>query len=101
MPAQTITPTSQRLHRARKLRWSDRRSLEHAGWRTLLGYGEDHQRTGDGTLVAVRSRWIAEAEHVSGRLLVCEVIGADAHAAWAQLRHEAARLGLLDVEQSA
>lgn len=101
MPAQNITPISQRLHRARKLRWSDRRSLEHAGWRTLLGYGEDHQRTGDGTLVAVRSRWIAEAEHVSGRVLVCEVVGVDAHEAWAQLRHEAVRLGLHSAEREA
>lgn len=95
MPAPNDTRTPPRLRRARKLRWSYRRSLEHAGWRTLLAYGEDHRRADDGTLVAVRSRWIAEAEHESGPVLVCEVVGPDAHLAWARLHQEAAQLGLL------
>jgi hypothetical protein len=55
----------------------------------MLEYREDHVRSEDGTLVAVRSRWIAEAEHVSGSLLRCEVIGSDPHAAWAELRSRA------------
>lgn len=101
MAALTDPHTPPRLRRARKLRWSDRRSLERAGWRTLLAYGEDHQRADDGTLVALRSRWIAEAEHESGHVLVYEVVGADAHAAWARLRQEAVQLGLLGVAQPA
>jgi hypothetical protein len=76
--------------RPRKLRASDRRLLERAGWRTLLAYREDQVRDADGTLVAVRARWIAEAEHVTGRWIECEVVGTDACAAWARLRNEAA-----------
>ena len=60
----------------------------------MLEFGEDHLRAADGTLVAVRRRWTAEAEHVSGALLVCEFIGEDPHVAWSRLHREASRLGL-------
>lgn len=90
-PTQHPRPTARR---GRRLTWSDRRWLERAGWRTLLEYGEDHERGADGVLLAVRRRWIAEAEHVSGTVMVCEVVGDDPEPAWRTLRRDALRHAL-------
>jgi hypothetical protein len=65
-----LTPTpsdarrgNRRLRRHRlSLESTDRRTLEVAGWRTLLEYRENLVRDADGTLLDVLPRWTGEAE---------------------------------------
>jgi hypothetical protein len=80
---------------------ADRRALESAGWRTLLEYRENHVRSEDGTLVAIRPRWTGEAELDLGgrpggrtgrRVLVATATAADPTAVWADLRRQATEL---------
>lgn len=65
---QTVAhPTDRRRRRHRAaaappILHSDRRTLELAGWRTLLEYRENHVRDQDGTLLAVLPQWTGEAE---------------------------------------
>jgi hypothetical protein len=75
---------------------NDRRTLELAGWRTLLEYRENHVRDQDGTLLAVLPQWTGEAERDnaagrgSGRAIrsaaqVLTVTADDPAAVWAHL----------------
>ena len=68
-----------------------RRALERRGWRTLLDYREDHIRDVDGTLLAVVTRWTAEAERIDGRLVTASATDGGPDEAWRRLR-EAARV---------
>jgi hypothetical protein len=67
---------------------ADRRALERAGWRTTLGYHENHIRARDGRLLEVVPAWTAEAERFDGELAVATGIGATVDEAWANLRFE-------------
>ena len=85
-PEATPALPGRRHRRRRALGRTDRRALERAGWRTLLEFREDHVRDEDGTLLAVATRWTAEAEHPSGSVLAASVVAATPDAAWARLR---------------
>lgn len=81
-------------HRSRRhgpvLDQGDRRSIERAGWRTLLSYRENHVRGWDGTLLDVQPVWLAEAERAdraaTSRSVVLQVSAGTIDAAWVLLR---------------
>lgn len=75
---------------------NDRRTLEQAGWRTLLEYRENHVRGEDGTLLAVVPQWTGEAEReapistrssraIRASAQVLSVTADDPAAVWAHL----------------
>ena len=73
----------------------DRRSLERAGWRTLLDYRENHVRDADGTLLHVEPQWTAEAERIEhrpgtpARTVVTTVTAGSRVEAWSLLKRVA------------
>lgn len=81
-------------HRSRRhgpvLDQGDRRSIERAGWRTLLSYRENHVRGWDGTLLDVQPVWLAEAERAdraaTSQSVVLQVSADTVDAAWTLLR---------------
>jgi hypothetical protein len=65
----------------------ERRSLERAGWRTMLDYRENHVRGLDGRLLRVEPVWVAEAERYDGHLAFASASGDTAETAWRALLH--------------
>jgi hypothetical protein len=66
---------------------TERRSLERAGWRTMLDYRENHVRGLDGRLLRVEPVWVAEAERYDGQLAFASATGETAESAWEALLH--------------
>ncbi len=82
----TTAPLLRRRRHGTHLEQPDRRSLERAGWRTLLSYRENHVRAWDGTLLAVTPVWVAEAERAGRPSAVVQASAPTIDEAWAALR---------------
>ena len=83
MAAITVSPTIRTASvRSTRVPYT-RRRIEAAGWRTWLGYRENHVRDAEGTLVRIDAVWVAEAERSDGSALVSEA--SSPVAAWAGL----------------